>query len=157
MPYRIEPARTDDDLKAAAGLFRAYASSLEIDLGYQSFEEELATLPGKYAPPTGEILLARDAAGIAVGCVAVRPLPGEGCCEMKRLYVTPEGRGLGLGTALTEAILETAMRIGYREMRLDTLSTMTGAIALYRKAGFVEIPAYYETPIENTVFMAKTL
>lgn len=153
----IAPARTASDLEAVAELFRAYASSLGIDLAYQDFEAELASLPGKYAPPSGELLLARDADGEPVGCVGLRPFGEDGCCEMKRLYVAPRGRGLGLGRALMNAIVEEATRIGYREMRLDTLSTMTEAISLYQKGGFVPIPAYYDTPIENTVFMARPL
>ncbi|MBE9606053.1 GNAT family N-acetyltransferase [Acetobacteraceae bacterium H6797] len=113
-------------------------------------------MPGKYAPPKGALLLARNTEGTAIGCVALRPL-AEGCCEMKRLYVSPEGRGLGLGRALLEAILAEARRIGYREIRLDTLPGMDSAIALYEKAGFSRIPAYYETPLAGTIFMAKPL
>ena len=153
----IAPARTAADFEAVAELFRAYASSLGIDLAYQDFEAELASLPGKYAPPVGELLLARDAEGEPVGCVALRPFRDDGCCEMKRLYVAPRGRGMGLGKALMNAIVEEATRIGYREMRLDTLSTMAEAISLYQKGGFVAIPAYYDTPIENTVFMSRSL
>ena len=155
--FRIEPARNGADFEVAAGLFTAYASSIGIDLGYQDFSAELDSLPGKYAPPAGELLLARDTTGETFGCVALRPMTPEGCCEMKRLYVAPRGRGLGLGAALMNAIVDVATRIGYREMRLDTLSTMDAAIALYRKGGFVEIPAYYDTPIQNTVFMARDL
>ncbi|RYG34098.1 GNAT family N-acetyltransferase [bacterium] len=154
--FQIKPVRTAEDIQAAAGLFQAYADSLSIDLGFQDFSAELASLPGKYAPPLGELLLARDASGRPVGCVALRPME-DGVCEMKRLYVSPEGRGGGLGTGLMNAILAEAVRIGYREMRLDTLSTMTPALALYRKGGFVSIPAYYETPLTNTVFMSRVL
>ena len=134
-------AATAADVADVRGLFEAYAASLEIDLGYQGFAAELAGLPGSYAPPAGALLLARDAAGPALGCVALRPLADAGVCEMKRLYVAPAARGLGLGAALVAAILAEARRIGYREIRLDTLPTMASAIALYRRAGFAEIGA----------------
>lgn len=154
--FAANPANITTDLPAIIQLFRAYAASLPIDLGYQGFEEELASLPGKYAPPHGALLIARDAEGAALGCVAMRPLD-DGVCEMKRLYVAPEGRGAGLGRALAEAIIEAARAAGYREMRLDTLASMAGAQALYRALGFVEIEPYYDTPIEGTVFMGLRL
>jgi ribosomal protein S18 acetylase RimI-like enzyme len=154
---RIVPVRTPDDLAATIELFRDYANSLPIDLGYQDFEGEMAAMPGKYAPPKGELLLARGAGGMAIGCVGLRPIDPQGCCEMKRLYVAPPGRGLRLGERLVEEIIGVAERIGYREMRLDTLPTMTAALALYRKFGFEEIGAYYDTPVEGTVFMRRVL
>jgi ribosomal protein S18 acetylase RimI-like enzyme len=138
-------------------LFGAYASSLGVDLGFQDFATELATLPGKYAPPAGEPLLARGSRGEPLGCVGLRPMAPDGCCEMKRLYVSPGGRGLGLGRALVEAILSEAVRIGYREMRLDTLPFMAEAIALYRKAGFQPIEPYYATPLAGTIFLGRSL
>lgn len=144
------------DLPAIAALFRAYAASLPIDLGYQGFDGEVAALPGKYAPPEGALLVARDAAGVALGCVAMRPL-APGVCEMKRLYVAPEGRGQGLGKTLAVAIIEAARASGHREMRLDTLASMSEAQALYRALGFKEIAPYYDSPIENTVFMSLQL
>jgi len=145
------------DLAALARLFAAYADSLGIDLGYQGFDAELETLPGKYAPPLGALLLARLGNGEPVGCVALRPIGPESCCEMKRLYVAPEGRGLGIGKALIEDVIRRASRIGYREMRLDTLPSMAAALALYRQAGFVPIPAYYDTPLPETMFFALRL
>jgi ribosomal protein S18 acetylase RimI-like enzyme len=145
------------DLPAITSLFRAYAASLPIDLGYQGFDGELASLPGKYAPPAGALLIARDASGVSLGCVAMRPLDEPGVCEMKRLYVAPAGRGQGLGKQLALAIIEAARAAGHREMRLDTLASMHEAQALYRALGFVEIGAYYDTPIENTVFMSLNL
>ena len=154
---RIAPARTADDLASTIKLFRAYAASLEIDLSYQNFEAELAAMPGQYAPPAGELLLARDCAGHPLGCVALRPLDAEGCCEMKRLYVSSERRGIGLGRRLVEAILREAERIGYREMRLDTLPSMAGALALYRRAGFEPMAAYYDTPVVRTIFLRRSL
>lgn len=144
------------DLHAVAQLFRAYAAALPIDLGYQGFDDELGLLPGKYAPPDGALLIARDGAGAALGCVALRPLE-PGVCEMKRLYVAPQGRGRGLGKQLALAIIDAARARGYAEMRLDTLDTMAQAQALYRRLGFTEIGAYYDTPIEGTVFMSLRL
>src|SRR5689334_7631108 len=92
-PTHITPVRTAGELASTVSLFQEYAASLEIDLSYQNFEAELAAMPGQYAPPAGELLLARDGAGQPLGCVALRPLDAHGCCEMKRLYVSPEGRG----------------------------------------------------------------
>jgi ribosomal protein S18 acetylase RimI-like enzyme len=155
--FQILPAKSAADLTAAATLFRAYAASLPINLAYQGFEAELAALPGKYSPPSGALLLARGKNGAPLGCVALRAIEPEGCCEMKRLYVLPEGRRLGLGRALVAAVVSEAARIGYREIRLDTLSSMTEALALYRKAGFEPVPPYYDTPVAGTVFLAKRL
>jgi GNAT superfamily N-acetyltransferase len=155
--FQIAPVRTPDDLAATIALFRAYAASLDVDLAYQNFEAEMAAMPGKYAPPAGELLLARDPAGAPIGCVGLRPLQPSGICEMKRLYVAPEGRGSGVGEGLVKAVLREAGRIGYREMRLDTLPTMTGAMMLYRKCGFEPIAPYYDTPVAGTVFLRRRL
>jgi ribosomal protein S18 acetylase RimI-like enzyme len=152
----IAIASLPTDLPATAALFRAYAASLPIDLGYQDFAAELTSLPGKYAPPEGALLIARGEGGAALGCVAMRPLE-PGVCEMKRLYVAPEGRGQGLGKQLALAIIEAARAAGYSEMRLDTLASMGEAQALYRRLGFTEIGAYYDTPIAHTVFMSLKL
>ena len=154
--YHINSAQIAD-LNAVIQLFKAYAASLNINLSYQDFEMELATLPGKYAPPEGALLLAQNLKDEPIGCVALRPLTIEGCCEMKRLYVSPKARGLGLGQALITAILYEASKLGYTEMRLDTLPSMAQAISLYEKAGFFPIEPYYETPIAGTLFFAKTL
>jgi ribosomal protein S18 acetylase RimI-like enzyme len=156
-PFHIAPVRSLDDLTATMALFEAYAASLGINLSYQNFVEEMAAMPGKYAPPAGELLLARGDNGTPLGCVGLRPLSADGCCEMKRLYVTPEGRGLGLGKALAEAIVAQSQRIGYREMLLDTLPSLTVAIGLYEKMGFQQIPAYYDTPIAGTLFFRLAL
>jgi len=148
---------TEADLADIRRLFRAYTDWLGIDLSYQGFEEELAGLPGKYAAPDGALFLARNRNGKGVGCIAMRPLDKVGICEMKRLYVAPEGRGLGIGKQLVEAIIQAAQKAGYNKMRLDTLPTMLGALKLYRNAGFKDIPAYYETPISETVFLELDL
>jgi ribosomal protein S18 acetylase RimI-like enzyme len=155
--FQIGAVRSAADLEAVLQLFNAYASSIGIDLGYQDFDKELATLPGKYATPDGELLLARDRNGAPLGCVGLRPIEPHGCCEMKRLYVSPEARGLGLGKALIVAVIGEAERIGYREMRLDTLPTMAEAISLYQQAGFRLIEPYYQTPIAGTLFFARRL
>lgn len=155
--FQIIAVRTPDDLAATIALFRAYAASLGIDLAYQDFEAELAAMPGKYAPPTGELLLARGADGAPLGCVGLRQIDPVGCCEMKRLYVSPEARGMGLGRVLVEAVLDAATRLGFRELRLDTLPDMSDAQALYARMGFVRIAPYYDTPIAGTVFMARRL
>ena len=155
--FLIRPARSAADIEAVAQLFAVYAASLDVDLSYQSFATELATLPGSYVPPRGELLLARGVEELPLGCVALRPLTVAGCCEMKRLYVAPEARGLGLGRTLIARIITEAMRIGYLEMRLDTLPTMTDAIALYEGSGFHPIAAYYDTPVAGTRFLARSL
>jgi ribosomal protein S18 acetylase RimI-like enzyme len=155
--FRIEPVRTADDLASAVSLFRAYAASLEIDLSYQNFAAELEAMPGSYAPPAGELLLARDTEGIAAGCVGLRPLASPGRCEMKRLYVMPQARGSGLGARLVDVVLNEAERIGYREMCLDTLPSMTGALSLYRKFGFETMEPYYDTPVIGTIFLGRFL
>ncbi|HVZ99444.1 MAG TPA: GNAT family N-acetyltransferase [Caulobacterales bacterium] len=155
--YVIAPVETRDDLRAIANLFADYAHSLPISLSYQDFAAECATLPGKYAPPAGALLLARGADGAPAGCVAMRPLDTARCCEMKRLYLAPHARGRHLGRALALAIVEEAKRCGYREMRLDTLSSMTAAIALYEQMGFERIAPYYAPTPDGTVFMALRL
>src|SRR5580692_4190481 len=156
-PFRLAPVRNAEEIAAAASLFREYADWLGIDLSFQGFEGELASLPGKYAPPTGELLLACAPAGDALGCVAVRPLDGIGVCEMKRLYVRPVARGLGVGAALVGAIITSAEALGYAEMKLDTLPAMAEAFALYERFDFLRIPAYYHNPVPGTVYLGKRL
>lgn len=156
-PFSISDAGGPADIEIVRGLFLAYQKALDVDLCFQGFAGELAGLPGQYAAPSGALLLARNEHGEALGCVALRSCDGVGMCEMKRLYVTPEARGLGVGTALLEAILAAARAIGYRDIRLDTLPQMTAARALYAKAGFKPIPPYYDSPIAGTAFLAKPL
>lgn len=154
--FTITQAAAPSEIAEITRLFNAYAASLSFDLCFQDFAGELAGLPGKYAPPQGTLLLARDLNGHAIGCVAMRPL-GDGIAEMKRLYVAPEGRGLGVGRALAAAAITAARSAGHREMRLDTLPEMPAAQALYRSFGFAVIPPYYETPVEGTIFMGLRL
>jgi ribosomal protein S18 acetylase RimI-like enzyme len=145
------------DMGAVAMLFREYADALNLDLSYQGFEAELASLPGAYAPPAGALLIAVSATGDPFGCVGVRPLHEAGTCEMKRLHVTPSARGAGVGRALATAAIEAATQAGYVRMRLDSLPTMIAAQTLYRQLGFEITPAYYDSPVPGTIFMRKTL
>ena len=147
---------TDRDITDVARLFAAYEQHIGVDLSYQGFPDEVATLPGRYAPPRGQLLIARNRDHDAIGCVALRSMDDARCCEMKRLFVTPGGRGLGLGRALAEAILAEGRRLGYAELRLDTLPSMHDAIGLYRKLGFVSIAPYYAAPA-GTIFLARRL
>jgi ribosomal protein S18 acetylase RimI-like enzyme len=157
LEFAIAPARGDEDIAAAARLFREYQIALGVDLRFQGFEEELATLPGRYAPPRGEILIARAGRANA-GIIAVRPFDGApDTCEMKRLYVRPAFRSARLGRRLAEAVLDEARRIGYRRMLLDTLAEMGAAQALYRALGFTETDAYYDTPLPGTRYFERHL
>jgi putative acetyltransferase len=152
----IIQAALPEHIDIVKGLFREYADWLGFDLAYQGFETELATLPGKYAPPGGALLLALVEAEPA-GIVAMRPFEGA-ICEMKRLYARPNARGLGLGRTLIERILMVARSSGYSKMRLDTVAgKMDSAISLYRKFGFAEIPPYYDSPVEHTTYFEKDL
>jgi putative acetyltransferase len=144
-----------DRVAVTHALFEEYARSLGIDLCFQGFERELAELPGAYAPPAGRLLVAL-VDGEAAACVALRPL-GNGDCELKRLYVRPVHRGLGLGRLLTTTILRTAAELGYRRALLDTLPSMTEAQALYRSLGFHATDAYTLNPVPGATFMALEL
>jgi len=135
--------------------FRNYAGWLGIDLSFQKFDEEMASLPGAYAPPDGRLFYAENN-GQPAGCVGVRPF-SEGVCEMKRLYVEPEQRGFGIGRDLALAAIKSAKQLGYRKILLDTLPAMRIAVKLYRELGFHEAPAYYPTPVEGTMFLALDL
>ncbi len=152
-------AHTGPDIDAARRLFSDYANWLEaaygISLTFQGIEEELASLPGKYTPPKGQIYLAMN--GIeAVGCIAFRPFDGT-TCEIKRLYVAPLARGQDLGRQLIKAVLAGAKEAGYERAVLDTASFMTGAQQLYKNFGFRDIPKYYENPLIGVRYMGADL
>jgi len=178
MAVRIEPALFPRDTEAIRSLFSAYAASLGIDLTFQSFQDELDSLPGKYAEsqggflliaravddhpdhnsishsiPTSKSTIPHSSPSPAIGCVALRRSP-DNWCEMKRLYVVEDARGLKLGDKLVEAIVARAKALGYRGIRLDTLPNMTAAQRLYHRHGFMRIEPYYDTPIDGTIFMA---
>ena len=154
----IRLATSADEIAQARALFGEYAASLDIDLCFQNFDEELATLPGAYAPPRGRLLLGGPI-DRPLGCIALRPLPNGDAAigEVKRLYVRPDGRGSGLGRALVRHVLDDALAIGYRELKLDTLRTMRSARALYESLGFRECAAYYRNPIKGVCYMSLAL
>ena len=151
----IQPVSTAEDLAYARDLFREYAAGLGVDLCFQGFEDELATLPGKYAPPAGRLLLARRGAEV-LGCVALRPLK-DGACEMKRLYVRPAARGEQLGKRLAERICQEAREAGYLRICLDTLPSMGAAQKIYADLGFREIEPYVFNPVAGVKFLALGL
>lgn len=139
------------DLDEVRTLFGEYAASLPFALDFQDFDRELAELPGAYAPPRGALLLARGA-----GCVGLRPID-ETSCELKRLYVRPQARGAGLGRRLAEAAVTEARRLGYKQLRLDTVPGMDSAQSLYERLGFSEISAYRPNPIPGARFLELEL
>jgi ribosomal protein S18 acetylase RimI-like enzyme len=181
---RIILAETDEDVHQASILFQKYAASLGVDLSFQNFEHELATLPGDYAPPAGRLLLAygdvpansnatarsedERASGFSsassapapsqsvAGCVALRRHNDE-TCEMKRLYVRPQFRGKGAGKELAKAVIQAAREMGYRSMLLDTLPQMAEAQGLYHALGFREIAAYRHNPIPGSRYLKLRL
>ena len=144
------------DLAHVRALFEEYAAWLAVDLCFQGFAEELATLPGAYAPPRGRLYVADADAGL-VGCIALRPLSEPGVGEVKRLFVRPAARGARLGEALVQRLLSDARAIGYRELRLDTLGFMRDARKLYERLGFAERSPYYHNPLPGTVYMSIVL
>jgi ribosomal protein S18 acetylase RimI-like enzyme len=151
----VREAAFPDDAAAIRRLFTEYAAGLGIDLCFQGFDAELAGLPGRYAAPAGGVWLAMQDQS-AIGCVALRPLSDQRA-EIKRLYVQPAFRGAGLGRRLAETAVQVAASKGYRSLCLDTLASMTGAIALYRSLGFVDIEPYYHNPLAGAVFLGRDL
>ncbi len=154
--FRFTQVERAEEIAEARLLFEEYAASLGINLCFQNFEQEVAGLPGDYAPPSGRLYLAVENDRIA-GCIALRKLD-EQICEMKRLYVRPAFRGSGLGRKLTERVIADAHAIGYKRMRLDTLpGKMDQAIGLYRSLGFKDIAPYYDNPYEDVAYMELEL
>jgi len=152
---KIIPAETEEDIQQIRLLFEEYAASLDFDLSFQNFGEELANLPGDYVPPEGRLLLAWWDDQIA-GCVALRKI-NQDRCEMKRLYVLPRFRALDIGKALAEEIIKEAKKIGYTWMRLDTVPSMKRARALYESLGFKRIPPYRYNPVKGAEFLELKL
>ena len=155
MPLRISEAQWPEDRAIVEALFREYVASLAEDISFQNVDDELNGLPGKYARPTGVVLIARQG-DTAAGAVAYRMVE-PGVCEMKRLYVRPACRGSGLGRELANELIEDARAQGYRTMLLDTLASMEAARALYRDLGFVPVTPYYDNPLPGVMYMALEL
>lgn len=166
----IRQACSPRDVALAHGLLVEYADWLQVDLCFQGFADELAGLPGAYAPPRGRLLLLGPPEA-AFGCIALRPFDADPSCdgatpgeravghsaEIKRLYIQPRYRNQGWGRRLVCALLDEARAIGYRELRLDTFDWMTGARALYSDLGFHECAPYYNNPLAGAVYMSRTL
>jgi ribosomal protein S18 acetylase RimI-like enzyme len=153
--FTVSPARSGIELTSAAALFRAYAKALPVDLAPQGFSAELASLPGVYAPPKGELLLAKRGDHV-LGCIAFKPLKAQ-AAEIKRLFVRPQARGAGVGKALVAAAIASARRAGYGEIKLDTLPEMVAAVALYKSFGFEPIAPYGSHPYPGLVTLGKRL
>jgi putative acetyltransferase len=153
---KFSQAESPQQIEQARELFLEYAQSLGFSLGFQNFDQELATLPGHYAPPEGRLLLAGYEGQLA-GCVALHPLQPE-ICEMKRLYLRPQFRGKGIGFALVQRIIAEGRQIGYERMRLDTVEPiMKDAVAMYRRFGFQEIAPYCANPNPGTLYLELRL
>lgn len=163
--FRIEVVRGTAPIDDFRRLCREYAASLAFSLDYQGFEDEMAGLPGKYAPPSGELFLARQAAdAVPLGIVAVRQLPSHRSgaehsriAELKRMYVRPDARGRGIGLALGRGAVEFARSAGYEQIWLDSEPEFLPAIAVYRKLGFIDIPRYNDDPNPQTIYMGLGL
>lgn len=148
-----------DEVAMARALMAQYGDSLSVDLGFQGFEQELASLPGEYASPNGGLLIA-FVDGVAAGCCAFRPLPDvdyANACEMKRLFVTKAFRGFGLGEQLIEHCMVEARAAGYMHILLDVLEEFETARHLYANAGFIEVPPYYYSPITGSQYLMAQL
>jgi ribosomal protein S18 acetylase RimI-like enzyme len=152
----IRQVETAEDIEAAKLLFREYAASLDVDLCFQGFDEEVEQLPGKYAPPSGALLLAWED-GVPLGCVALRPQEPPAIAELKRLYFRPAARGRGIWKRMLLDIFDRARAAGYKRIRLDTLPSMTEAQRIYRAMGFKEIGAYCLNPHPGAIYMELEL
>jgi len=153
--FSLAEALDAESIEACRRLLREYEKSIGVSLCFQGFAQELATLPAAYARPRGRLILARIT-GEPAGCVALRPL-GDGDGEMKRLYVRPAYRGMGLGRMLAECAIDEARALGYASLKLDTLPQMKEAQAMYAALGFVDIAPYNDHPIEGTRFLSLAL
>lgn len=153
MGYEIKTAY--DRLDEVRTLFREYHKMLGVDLCFQNYEEELASLPGKYLPPDGRLYLIYLEGKLA-GCIALRRFD-ETRCEMKRLFVRPQFRGLRLGQILAQRLIDDAKAIGYQAMVLDTLKSLESAVTMYRRMGFEEVAPYYDNPLNDVLYFQLTL
>jgi len=154
--FDFQRVESPQQITAIRELFLEYAQSLGFSLCFQSFDQELASLPGDYAPPYGQLILATSN-GQPAGCVALHRI-GQDICEMKRLYVRPQYRGKGLGRELAQKIIAEARQLGYKKLRLDTVEPiMKTAVAMYRQLGFCEIPPYRPNPIDGALYMELQL
>lgn len=151
-------ATSQQEIDEVRMLFREYETQLNVDLCFQQFEAELANLPGKYAPPSGTLLLATDGQR-AVGCGALRKIGSltDRICEMKRLYVRPEARGLEIGKRIARRLIQEASGLGYTAMVLDTLDKLKTAIHLYQSLGFVPAKPYYNNPLPGVIYLKLNL
>jgi putative acetyltransferase len=157
MSYQIRSVGSPQDIVVVRELIREYVHWLDIDIAIQGFEAELPHFPGLYSPPAGDLLLAQSNGGEALGCTCLQPLDLPGACEVKRLYVRPSFRGMGLGRKLATSAIERASTLGYREVMLDTLPWMTSAIAIYRSLGFAPIAPYWNNLVPGIIYLGKTL
>jgi GNAT superfamily N-acetyltransferase len=155
--HHVRPARSVRDVAVVRGLIDEYVRGLGIEIAIRGFEAEMPLFPGPYAPPAGELLLARSENGEALGCVCLRPLEVTGACEVKRLYVRRAARGAGIGAALARSIVERASALGYSEAMLDTLPWMTSAIAIYRSLGFEPISPYWDNLVPGILYYGRKL
>jgi putative acetyltransferase len=146
---------TIEELEEVREIFIEYADFLQVDLCFQDFENELQTLHKVYNPPAGCIILAKEDEQV-LGCIALKPI-SEGVCEMKRLYVRPSARGKDLGKKLVEELIDFAKKVGYKTMKLDTISSLKEAINLYQSKGFVKTEAYVYNPLSDVLYFELTL
>lgn len=151
----IVQANKEEDFAAGKILFEEYAAALKVDLCFQNFTQELANLATIYAPTQGCLLLARTNQEWS-GCVAIRQQRAA-ICEMKRLYVKPQYRGMGLGRLLAESVIRSAQKLGYSQIVLDTLPSMIEAQSLYASLGFREVEGYYPNPVQGVRYLARGL